>query len=257
VYYLTHFPIWLLLLFTVGGSFFATFLAVNSAGVTFAGFNIPYLKELMIYSSRWGGRDIWFAPVTMYTGGSNVAIAFGQADLLNANKGEYVRTFLIVVALGMFASFLFVSYLWNISPIPSGAYPATITDWPVLALNWARFQVWVFKGYIFKENLILWSFLGGAVVYVLTAMVLRKPYFLIAFITGTMFTSPISITLAQLIGSILARKIIAPMLDRSEPGAFNQFRGRFVMGMTIGWGFMELTRALLILVGRSMWLLPF
>ena len=254
VYYLTGFPIWILTLFTLGGSLLASFLSVSSSGVTFTGFNVPYLRELMIYSSHWPSKEIWFAPVTLYTGGAGVAIAFKQADLLNADKNEYIKAYILVVALGFIMSFLQVSYLWWIAPIPSVAYPATITVWPVNALNWARFQRWIWYGYIFREELINYSFIAGAIVY--TALqFLKKPFLLISFITGTQLGIPF--TLAQLVGCIIAQKILTPIMDRKKPGMFRMLRGRMVMGVTIGWGFMEFIRALLILVGRSMWLLPY
>jgi len=254
VYYLTGFPIWILLLFTLGGSILASFLSVSSSGVTFTGFNIPYLRELMIYLSHWPNREIWFAPVTLYTGGAGVAIAFKQADLLNANKNEYIKAYVLTVALGLIMSFIQVSYLWWLSPIPSVAYPATITVWPVNALNWARFQNWIWRGYIFREEIISYSFVIGAILYMVLYF-LKKPFLLISFITGTQLG--VAITLAQLVGCMVGHKIIMPLMDRRRTGMFRMLRGRIVMGITIGWGFMEFLKALLILIGRSMWLLPY
>ena len=254
VYFLTGFPLWILIPFTVLGSFFLSFLSTNAAGVTMTGLDIPYLKELMIYSSGWPGKAIWFAPVTMYTGGAGIAIRFMQADLLGASRSEYVKTYILVVIGGLLGSFLFVSYLWNISPIPSGAYPATIITWPVTALEWARFQIWVWKGYFFRKDVIFWSFVVGTVFYAITARVFKMPWILITIVTGMTYGIPVA--LAQFTGSIIGNYVLKPLLEKLG-GSYSDFAGRFWMGIVIGAGFLDLMRALLILISRSMWLLPY
>ncbi|MEM3546655.1 MAG: hypothetical protein QXU47_07925 [Candidatus Bathyarchaeia archaeon] len=262
VYSLTGFPIWILALFMIGGSFFASFLGASAAGVTLTGFNVPMLRELMIYSSGWADKRIWFAPVSIYTGGPGVAQAFMQADILQASKSEYIKTYIIVFFAGILVTLLFVSYLWSLSPIPSSAYPATIIYWPVDAMNWARWQVWLWTGYFFRRELILGGFAAGSAIYLLTSLVFHKPYFLVAFITGAFgsylgYSMQLESTMAMLIGSIIGNKVVSRILTKRSNISYGVFVNRFYMGGWIGWSLMESIRALLILVSRSMWLLPY
>ena len=266
-----RFPLWILLGFILGGSFFITYLSTASVGVTFYGFSIPFFRELMIYYSGYKGRDIWFvplpvsfsgtitavtgaayAPPSLSVGGSAVTQALMQADVCGVSHGEFLKAYLLIIALGLFSSFLYTSIFWYVAPMPSSAYPATIINWPVDALTWARTQVWVWSGYLFRSNWILSGFLIGAASYVLTHFALHAPYLLVSAITGAFMGIPFAF--AQLIGSILGEKIFAPRVGKRS---WYEYRGLVVMGYTLGDGFMELLRAVIILMRRSLWLLPY
>ena len=262
-----QFPVWILLLTITGGSFFATYLSTASLGVTFTGFpTIPYLREMSIYYSGYGGREIWFAPFTVSTGGATVAQTLLQADVCEVRHREYFTTYIVLVLLGLLSSFVFVTLFWNISPIPSSAYPATITSWPVDALTWSRTQVWIWSGYLFRTNWMMIGFAIGAIVYAVSFFVLRAPYILISMITGIFLGvpyspigifvpiySPIGIAFAQLIGSIISQRMVVRIFKEK----WRVYCPLVVMGAIIGDGFMELLRAIMILVVRSSWLLPY
>jgi len=258
------FPIYILILFIAGGSFFTSLLSVGVAGISFSGFNIPYQRELIIYTSGYRGKDIWFtgglyAPMSMSSNSSLIAQNLMQADICGLRHSEYFKAYVLVVILGLFSSFLFTSLLWNISPIPSGAYPATISLWPIDAMDWARTQQWVWTGYLFRFNLIIWSFIIGSVITVASNFILKNPMILLGLISSTnpynlpWSGDPMSVGIALMIGSIVANKLLSPRFGE----AFDRLRGNFFMGATLGWGFMEMLKSILILIGRSMWILPF
>lgn len=258
------FPIYILILFIGGGSFFTSLLSVGVAGISFSGFNIPYQRELIIYTSGHQGKDIWFtggfyAPMSMSANSALIAQNLMQADICKVSHSEYFKTYILVVVLGLFSSFLFVSLLWNIAPIPSGAYPATISLWPIDAMDWARTQQWVWTGYLFRFDLITWSFIIGSVITVLANFILKNPMVLLALMSSTnpytlpWWGDPVSVGMAMMIGSIVANKFLSPRFGK----AFDILKGNFFMGTTLGWGFMEMLKAILILIGRSMWILPF
>ena len=86
--------------------------------------------------------------------------------------------------------------------------------------------------------------------------------FLVAFITGAFgsylgYTMQLEGTMAMLIGSIIGNKVVSRILSRRSNIPYGVFANRFYMGGAIGWSLMESIRALLILVSRSMWLLPY
>ena len=261
-----------LILFAVGGSFFLSFLSSGAAGVTVSGFMAPYQTEFFIYSLGHRGWQIWFTPFTLYNGGAGIAQSFLQADACGAKKTDYVKAYVIVTVLGLISSFAFVSLFWSISPIPSGAYPATISLWPVTALDWIRTREWIWRGFLFRYDLILYSFIAGTVMYIITDLA-KMPYFLIAFVTGAgglgigggggllagaaagwLAGQALPNAMAQFIGSLIGAKLIAPKIGIKE---FNAVRGNLVLGFTIGIGFLDLLRSCLILLGKSMWILPY
>jgi len=266
------FPIWLLLLFVLGGSFFANYIATASSGVTFSGVGVPYLRELTVFYSGYPKRDIWFTPMplsisgsiayvgaassvmTVPLGGSAFAQGLFQADLLNVRHKDYVKAFFVLMALTLLSSFLFTNLFWFVAGIPSSAYPATVILWPVDALNWARMQVWVWFGYLFNLNWIGLGFGLGAAIAAVTHF-LNFPYFLVTLITGTMlWPVAIPVAFAQLLSSVIVQKWIAPSFGAEN---WARYRGLVVMGYLLGDGLMETIRAVIILATKSGWLLPF
>jgi len=263
-----QFPIWLLIMFILFGSFFASFVSAISYGVTYSGFALPYQKELLIYYSGYKERDIWFAPLWQSVGGALLAQSFLQADLCETRKSEYVKAYLLAMVLGILGSFIFVTVFWYISPMPSSTYPATLINWPIDATFWARFQKLIWTGYVFRFDLILTGFVLGAAIYCLTTKVFHAPYILISIITGaqlgwiwypppgyaSLAEGPIVLSLAQLIGSILSNKVFARFFGKEK---WNQIKNLVVLGLIIGDGFMELMRLTMILIVKSIWILPY
>ncbi len=260
------FPPWILVLFTIGAPFFVNFLSAGAAGVTFYGVNVPYMREFMIYYSGYKGKDIWFAPLPLPTygygitaglaiqtiGGSGFAQALRQADLCEANHSDVVKGYLLLVALGLASSFFYTMLLWNIAPIPSSAYPATITSWPVDALTWSRTMIWIWHGYLFRTPLILGSMIAGIAGQLIAHLLLRAPYLLISFMAGAMMGIPFA--LAQFVGTLVSETIIGPRIGIER---WRTLRWYVVTGYIVGDSFMEAIRASIVLILKSMWLLPY
>lgn len=261
------FPIWILFPFVVFGTFFTNYIATASSGVTYGQINIPFMRELIIYYSGYPNRDIWFVPLPLSIsstlsavgasaggtpmGGSAFAQGFLQADLLETRHGEYLRAFLVLLALSLFSSFLFASLFWFVAPMPSSAYPATILQWPIEALNWARFQVWVWSGYLFNLN---WMLTGVAVGSAMTvaSQFLKVPYLPTIFISGVLWGIPFAF--AQLLASLIGNRFIANSFGREN---WDRYKAIIVMGYLLGDGLMETIRVVVVLVIKSGWLLPF
>jgi len=119
-------------------------------------------------------------------------------------------------------------------------------------MEWARLQNWIWSGYLFRSQLILGSLGVGAAIYVVSTYVFRMPLFLVSFITGGMMSPEIAISV--LIGSIIGQEVLGPFFGKER---FLRWRGNIVIGFTVGWGFVELIRGALMLIGRSMWIIPY
>ena len=268
-WYLTNFrfPLHVLLLLVVGGSFFATYISTASAGVTVFGTSVPYLRELAIYASGYAARDIWFVPLPAVLssaplgtaaatlasplGGSSIAQALLQADVVGVRHRDFISAYMILVVINLLSSFVFANIFWSIAPIPSSAYPYTITGWPIDALNWARLQMWIWTGYLFRYTWIAAGFAVGAALYAATNFVLRAPYLLIVAITGAGMGIPWAFS--QMLGSILGRRVMSRLLGAK----WHAYSYLIVTGIFLGDAVMEMLRVLLIIFARAQWLLPF
>jgi hypothetical protein len=269
-WYLTSFsfPIIVLLLLIIGGSFLATYVSTASAGVTVFGTSIPYLRELAIYYSGSQTKDIWFVPlpvslsssivgtattgaVSSPLGGSAVTQALLQADLLGVSHSEFIKSYIVLILLSLISSFVLTTAFWILSPIPSAAYPYTVTAWPVDAVSWARIQVWVWSGYLFRTPWIGLGLLSGAAIFILSGA-LRMPYLLFVFITGSLMGIPSSFS--QLVGSLFGNKVLKLRLKEER---WRNYSRLIVVGYLLGDAVMEALRILIVLVIKSQWLLPY
>lgn len=268
-WYLTgfRFPLYMLLILLVGGSFFATYIATASAGVTVFGTSVPYLRELMIFASGYDRRDIWFVPMPALLssaplgtaaatlasplGGSSIAQALLQADIVGVKHSDFVSAYILLIAINVASSFIFSNIFWSISPIPSSAYPYTITGWPVDAVNWARMQVWIWTGYLFRQTWIALGFAVGAALFAVSNFVLKAPYLLIVALTGAGMGVPWAFS--QMLGSIIGRRALSKVLGEK----WSVYSYLIVTGIFLGDAVMEMLRVLMIILARAQWLLPF
>jgi len=255
--------VWLLAFYTIVWSFFASFIGTASSGVTFGSLSTIYQKELLIYYSGIGNPAVWFAPIQTFGGGSGIAQALKQADIVEARHSDYLKAFILVAVLGLSSSFLFVNLFWSIHPFPSGAYPFTITGWALDAANFARTQKWVWSGYLFRDNWIIGSVIVGSIVYAVSDLVFHAPWFLISFLVGSLWWHPMSAiaggptfswSLAVLIGSLIGNRVVAQILTKE---VWDRYRTLIVVGVLLGDSFMATLGSALFLVKKSMWLLPY
>jgi hypothetical protein len=246
------FPLWILVVFTLGISFVMTLLQTHSAGVT-AGFNVPYLRETMIYFSGYDRIDIWFAPPDMmlFLGGSGIAQQLKQASLLGVDIGEYTKAYFLMVFLGLLGSFIFVSLFWSLSPIPGWAYPYTISAWPVEALNFWRWQTWLWSGYLFRREMLYTGLGVSTVLYLISDLVFHTPSFPIAMMSGMLMVP--NIALSQFLGSLISVGI-SRFLGKK---LWDENKGFFVIGLSLGDGLFSTILRVLTLIGRSVWLKPY
>ena len=250
-YLVPNFPLYILFGLIVAWSFFASFVATNASGVTFGGFNIPYMRELIIYSSGYQGKDVWFAPITVFTGGSSIASMLKQADVVQADHMEYIKALVIVTLLMIASGFLWTELFWYVQPFPASSYPWTVYYWPQAALNFCRMQTWMWTGYLFNYNIIATFFVVGAVIYVVTYF-LKVPSLLVAMLAGAGLGIPIA--LAQLIASIITHFVILKFIPLQT---WFRYRNLIVIGFMVGGRIAATIPAALNLMMRSMWLLPY
>ena len=267
---LPGFPVWILVLFTIGVSFITTLLQTHAAGVTI-GTTLPYLRETMIFFSGYRRLDVWFLPpeMALFTGGSGISQQLLQASVLDVNIREYTKAYFLISVLGLAGSFTFVSIFWTLNPIPGWAYPYTVSAWPVEAMNFWRWQSWLWTGLLFgprfQINLpIPFSTLRleapyfmstgfglGTLVYLVSDLVFHVPSFPIAMATGMLV--PPFIVLAFFAGS-LSSFVIRRFVGRE---LWDSNKGFIFMGVTVGDGLVATILMILELISRSTWLMPY
>ncbi|MEM2921575.1 MAG: hypothetical protein QXF26_04575 [Candidatus Bathyarchaeia archaeon] len=265
------FPLWILIAFSVGWSFFASFISANAQGVgASSSFNIPYLRESVIYFSGYKGIDIWFANYLTWSSaasgalpppniglplisvsGANIAAAFKQADFLGVLKKDYIYAFVLVTATSFLMSFLYTNLFLNIANIPSSAYPYTITGWPVEVMERNRWIQWLWSGILFKPDVVLESLAFGTAVTV--ASVWFKVTYVPVSITMGIFSFPPSV-ISQFIGGVLGNFVLRRFFGQQK---WSVYAPLIVTGLFIGDTIIYMVDSAILLAIKSQWLLPY
>lgn len=246
------FPPHILLLFTIGVSLIITLLQTHAAGILVS-VSVPYLREALIYFSGYRGLNIWFIPsdAMLFTGGSGVAQQLLQATMVGVSVREYTLIYFLLAALGLIGSFIFTSVFWGFFPIPSYAYPYTLAGWPVEAMNFWRWQSWLWTGYLFRQTWMVAGFGISTLVYLFSELALHDFSLPVAAMSGMLL--PIHTALAYFFGSLISN-FIAKFAGEKW---WNENKGYVAMGFWLGDGIVSAILMLLQLLGRSIWLLPY
>ena len=248
-----EFPLWILVFLTVGWSFLATTVSTQSAGVTYGGFWIPYLKEFAIYYSGYRGADAWFGRdyMLLSLGGINIAGMLKMGKLCGVGVREYLKGYVITVIATVAFGILYVSILWKAAPIPSYSYPFTVSGWPVMALESARWTKWLWQGILFKTDVIISALIAGFAIFAISDFVLHMPWVLIAMLTGISILP--SITLGQFVGGVIGQ-ILPRFIGREW---WDNNKTLLLVGVAIGDGLGIALGTVLLVISKSMWMLPY
>ena len=246
------FPVHVLLLFTVGISLLITLLQTHAAGIL-AGVSVPYLREALIYFSGYRGLNIWFIPpdAMLFTGGAGVAQQLLQASMIGVSVKEYTTMYFLLAALGLVGSFVFTSLFWAIFPVPGHAYPYTLAGWPVEAMNFWRWQQWLWTGYLFRPTWMVTGFGLSTLVYFASELALHDFSIPVATMSGMLL--PIHVALAYFVGSLISN-FVAKFAGEKW---WNENKGYVAMGFWLGDGIVSAFLMLVQLLSRSIWLLPY
>jgi hypothetical protein len=248
-----EFPIALALLFVVGWSFFATMVGAHASGVTFGGLFVPYAKESMIYYSGYTNPEAWFGKdfLMLSQGGTGHVSSLKMASMCGVSIAEYIKGFVIAASVGLCFGFLYVTAFWKTAPIPSYIYKFTITGWPIMALETARWTKWLWTGIIFKTDVILASALLGAVIVAISDLFLGAPWLLISIIAG--INSLPSSVLMQFVGGLLGQ-FLARSLGRER---WREIAPLVVVGVVLGDGVIIALGSAISIISQSLWSLPY
>lgn len=253
------FPLWIVGAFGLLWSPLNSYVSARMIGITGHGVSVPFLKEVAVISSGYPKVDIWYAPLPLYDHGW-AAQRFREVELTGTKftsifKAEVAMFFVILVA-----SFLFWSFFWSASPIPSTLFPYAQKMWPYYAQMEA---VWkqINRPDSAMRDLVLGAlniprigagFLAGlALFWVFNTF--KLPILLFYGLVGGVGQLP-HFTLPRLLGAWLGHRYF-----KKRFGEENWFRYAPVLlaGFFCGMGLVGMLGIALALVAKSVSVLPF
>ena len=240
-------PLWILLPFFFLWSFFSTIVSTMMIGTTGMGFQTPYLKEILIYSSGYQGYDIWFAPFPIATGTGWVT-SFKLCQLTGTTIGSYLKAWVLTWIAAILLSFIFVSSFWAIAPIPSSVYPGVEVMWPVTATYQA---LWVSRppGFFHPDWILYSSIITGLLCIVFH--VAKIPLSMLTIAVGAGTAIPVAVTI--MIG-LLFRQILKKIKGEKW---YRENNITIAAGLISGEGVAAVLGAAIAIILKSTWVRPY
>jgi len=261
-YLVPEFPLWVAAILTVGYPFFITMVAGRMVGEVGFPISIPYVWQGAILAVNYPKVDAWFisplstnawyAPLGQAgTSGDGAAINVYQVKVCKLTETRPIDLFkalILVFPLSITASFIYVSLFWWMSPIPSAAYPATVISWPITAINtglWATRQLNIFRPELILSSAAFMTSLG------IIFHLIKVPFSLTGTVIGLYTLPPYS--LAWLVGYAIGRLIF----KRKLGDKWENIKPILVGGITLGEGVAIGLSVTLVIIAKSLWILPY
>jgi hypothetical protein len=163
-----HFPLWIIAGLMLLWAPIIAYVSTRLYGISGGGIRIPYLTTGAILASGYKGVDIWFAPIFIADYGY-VAARFREVELTGTKMTSLIKAEIFAFLLLLVFSFIYWSFFWKLSPIPSAQYPYCQTVWPINAFQYLLWCTGNLEGGAnFLQQALKWKLMagtfGGAVV---------------------------------------------------------------------------------------------
>lgn len=126
--------VWVLLLLVFLYNPLISYVNARIVGIAGQQVDIPFVREGLFILSGYRGLDIWFAPIPVANYGA-AAQSFRALELTGTSFWSLVKAQAVALPLVLLVSFIFWSYLWHLSPIPSDLFPFAQKMWELNARN--------------------------------------------------------------------------------------------------------------------------
>ena len=109
-----------------------SYMSARFLGLTGRPIEIPYVRQATFILSGYKGVDIWFAPIPFFDHGW-AAQKFREVELTGTKITSVVKAEAFLLVMMLTFSFIYWSFYWRSSQIPSSQYPYAQTYWPLNA----------------------------------------------------------------------------------------------------------------------------
>jgi hypothetical protein len=252
------FPIWILLFYGLIYTPLISYTSARLVGLTGRGVGFPYLREATIIKSGYRGSDIWFAGIPMIDVGGQ-AQHFREIELTGTKFTSIIKAELLKIAVILPASFVFWSFFWKTSPIPSAQFPFVQKMWPVNAtmssIWWTANRKSLSENWLvsaLRAPVIVGAGVGTLALYAV-AMTFKLPImFFYGFVSG-IGGAPMD-QIPMFTGAMLGRYYFRRRFGEVK---WAQYAPVLIAGFGCGTGLTAMTGIAIALVTKSVNYLPF
>lgn len=251
-----RFPVLFLLLFGFVWTPFDSYVNARMIGLTGQYVPFPFVREAMFILSGYKGADIWFAPIPFANYGG-YAQRFREVELTGTRFTSLIKAEALMLALMLFCSLLFWSYIWRLNPIPSVYYPYAQQMWEFTAMQQA---FWITatteRNEVFlqavKPPVIASGFAFGVGSYLLLTLLGWPVMLIYGFIRG-MGQIP-HFLIPEILGALLGRFYFEKRFGSKE---WRRYTPVLAAGFACGMGLIAMVSIAAALIFQSISQLPF
>ncbi|MEM2703601.1 MAG: OPT/YSL family transporter [Candidatus Bathyarchaeia archaeon] len=245
----SDFPIWLLIIVSLGWSTIFSIACSRSIGLTGTGFDVPFVNYLVYLGSGYEGYKIWFAPLVLETSAGAPAwcARFKIAELCNINPMSVVKIYLLFIPLTVLLGLLYLAEFWRLAPIPSAIYPGVDIYWPLQATIQS---MWVSRSISIMPNMIVVGFLASSALYLFTEF-LHLPISIVGIGTGLFTAIPVATGILLL---ALLKKGFEKIFGEEW---WRKYSAIMVAGLSAGEGLSMIIGSTISLIIKGISLLPY
>jgi len=226
-------------------------------GLTGQGVGFPYLREATIIKSGYRKSDVWFMPIPMYDLGGQAQF-FRELELVGLKFNNIIWAELVKIGITLVAGFLFWSFFWKTSPIPSAQYPFIQRMWPINATmgsiwwtaNRQGADNWLLNA--LRPNVIIGASVFTFALFGISSL-LKLPILFFYGLIGGIQGAPMN-TIPTFAGACLGRFYFRKRFGEVRWG---QYAPVLVAGFGCGTGLTAMTGIALALITKSVNFLPF
>ena len=255
-----NFPFIFLALFAFFWTPLISYISARLLGLTGRGMEIPYVQQATFILSGYKGVDIWFAPVPFFDVGY-AAQMFREVELTGTRMRTVVKAEAFLLVLMVVFSFVYWSFFWRSSQIPSSQYPYAQTFWPLYSFYqclWATATMPSAAGQptflIQALKFPVMGYAGGtALLLYLGFMALKIPSLWFYGVAGG-FPYPTWWSIPMFVGAILGRYYFSPRFGARR---WRQYTPVLAAGYTCGIGLIGMVSIGLTIIFKAVRSLPF
>ncbi len=252
------FPWWIMAFYGLVYTPIISYVSGRMIGITGMGVTLPFLREATIIKSGYTRSDVWFVGMPMNDLGY-IAQRFREVELTGTKFTSVVKAELLMMAVIVPTSFLFWSFFWKTSPIPSAQFPFAQRVWPVQAtmqsIWWtanrgAISQNWLLAA--LRPGVIAGCGVGTVAAYGISIIAGLPTLIFYGFVSG-IGASPVTV-IPQFSGALLGRFYFRKRFGEKK---WSNYAPVLCAGFGCGVGLTGMTAIALALIMKSVNYLPF
>ncbi len=256
-YLIPDFPVMLLLGYGLLLTPLNSYVAARMFGLTSQDAQFPFVKELTVMESGYKKIDCWFAPMPIHDYGS-LAQRFREVELTKTKFTSILKAELLMFPLIMLGGFMYWSFIWGTSQIPSSQYPFAQRMWPLIASQqaiWNQINKSGGAAWVLESIKPLYIAGGGAITLALYGVMYVAKIPMLAFYgaAGGANALPAD-TIPTFVGACLGKYYFAKRYGVTK---WRNYAPVLLAGFACGTGLISMAAIALALIAKAVQPLPF